>query len=188
MHLPSEAEANADAASMVAVSPLGVRVNEAVRRAAEIKLRRETIEAEFKTLGHELEGLVRYTIPELLAQIGTSVWDTEEASVKMGVKVLGTLNNAPDEAAAVEYLREHEFPGTVKTVLSIEFSEEERAMCAALAQSIVKATGKDASYARAVNAATLQSWGRTRLSDGEPTDFSKVGLRSWREAALTIKP
>lgn len=177
--MPSEATA-------AVVSDLGQRVNEAVRRAVEIKRRREVIANEDKALGHELVGLVKHAIPDLLAEIGTPVWDTDGVPVELKVVVRGTLNSAPDEAAAVEYLRAHDFSFPLKTVLTVEFTEEERDMCAVLAKSIAAATGKGVEYARTVHWTQLASWASERLADGQPTDLARIGLTSWREANLKI--
>ena len=171
-------------ASGAPVSLLGERINEAVRRAAMIKRRREAIAEEDAKLATELAGLVRHAIPELLAEAGTSVWATDDIRVEIKANVGGTFRNAPDEVEGVEYLRANDFPGPIKTVLTIEFSEEERAICAAVAKSIVGATGKNAEYARSINPSTLVAWGKRRLSGGEALDYAKVGLTFWREAAL----
>jgi hypothetical protein len=164
---------------------IGDRVNIAVRRAAEIKRRREAMAAEDKALATELDGLVRRAIPELLAEVGTTVWKVEDAEVEIKGRVGGTFAKAPNEVEGVKYLRDNDFPGPIKTVLMVEFSEEERTICDAVARSIVGATGKNAEYARNINPQTLAKWGRDRLSEGLPLDFAKVGLTFWREAVLS---
>jgi len=169
------------------LSPIGVKVDAAIRRAAAIQRRLDELEEEVETLTHEHQTLVRHDLPDLLAEAGTSVWETDAASAKLVGKVQGTFKNSTDPEKGVAYLRDADSGLPIKTVLTVEFSEAERAICVALAEQIKKSLDKDASSDRVIHPQTLAAWARERLRSGEPVDFKLLGLVTWREVALTLK-
>ena len=162
-------------------------MNAATSRAAEIRRQMDAITAEGKKLAKEYETIVRREMPDLLATLGTTVWKHDGIPVSLGTKVKGSISSAPDLEAAIEMLHNLGFGGAIKTTLSVEFGVDEEDECKALAGSISATIGKEAVYARAVNASTLAAWARDRLADGLPVDLEALGLSAWREATVTVK-
>jgi hypothetical protein len=162
------------------------KINAAVTRAKFLKSRIIALTAEAEALSAEHQRLVRREILALMDEAGTGgVWSTPDvATVEVKTEVGGTMSKAEDPEAAVAYLREHDFGNALKTTLTVEFTEEERAVADALAKAIQSGTGKEAEIARAVNPQTLAAWARARIRAGTPTNLKILGLSTWREAVL----
>jgi hypothetical protein len=163
------------------------QMHAATRRAVEIKRQIVNNDVETARLKSELEKLVQHQMPDLFAQLGTTVWETDGIPVKLTTKVKGTIRNAPDEARAVDYLRANDFDGAIQTKLSIDFPDADRAIAVATAKALAESLNRDVGVAIDVNASSLAAWARARLAGGEPVELKTVGLSAWREAALTVK-
>jgi len=173
--------------SPAAGTPVGVRLDEAIRRAYKLKQQKAAFKAAMEKAGADLAEIVRREIPNLFTEVGTSVWKTDGITVEITTRVGGTLNNAEDEEAAVAHLRELGFEGALQTIMEVGFTEAERAVCAAVAEAVGKSTGKEVSFARNLNPQTLMAWASLKMREGANVNLKCLGLSAWREAKLTGK-
>ena len=154
----------------------------------------EGIEAQEKALADEkkrLERIMRYAIPDRLAQVGVDEFgfempDGRRPRIKMEVKVLGSLNAAPDMEAAVEYLEAAGMKGTIKSVIEIDYTEDERELAKEMLERIER-EGRHPTMIRKLAPSTLMAFVRQKLAEDPNFDFAKVGTMAFPRAKFTTR-
>lgn len=154
----------------------------------------ETIASIEDTLADEkkrLERIMRYAIPDKLAQVGVDEFgfempDGRRPRIKLEIKVLGSLNAAPDMEEAVEYLEAAGMKGTIKSVIEIDYTEDEREEAKEMLERIA-AEGRHPTMIRKLAPATLMSFVRNKLAEDPKFDFAKVGTLAFPRAKFTTR-
>lgn len=158
-------------------------------KALELELEIEALEAQAEGMRKDLDKIMRYAIPQAMAQVGIDEFgvahDGGEARIKMEMKVVGTLRNAPDEEAAVAYLEASGLPGVVKSIIELDFNENERDMADSLIPQLAALTGKSPQLMRSINAQTLMAFVRQKLKEDPTFDYEKVGITAFPKAKFT---
>lgn len=178
----------ADAAAALAEYD-GVGLRDLGTKALEIETEIETLELTLKALKKDLEKIMRYAIPQALSVAGIDEFgvthDGGEARIKMEIKVVGTLRNAPDEDAAVAYLEASGLAGAVKSVIELDFTEGEREVAESLLPQLTELTGKYPNLSRSINPQTLMAFVRQKLKEDPTWDYEKVGISAFPQAKFT---
>lgn len=138
-----------------------------------------------------LERIMRYAIPDRLAEIGIDEFsfempDGRRPRIKNEIKVLGSLNAAPDMEAAVEYLEASGMKGTIKSVIEIDYTEDEREEAERMLERIV-AEGRHPTMIRKLAPPTLMAFVRNKLAEDPKFDFAKVGTLAFPRAKFTTR-
>ena len=154
----------------------------------------ESIEAQEKALAEDkkkLERIMRYAIPDKLSQVGVDEFgfelpDGRRPRIKMEIKVVGSLNAAPDMEAAVEYLEEAGMKGTIKSVIEIDYTEDERELAKEMLERIER-EGRHPVMIRRLAPPTLMAFVRQKLAEDPNFDFAKVGTLAFPRAKFTTR-
>jgi hypothetical protein len=138
-----------------------------------------------------LERIMRYAIPDRLAEVGVDEFgfempDGRRPRIKLEIKVLGSLNAAPDMEAAVEYLEASGMKGTIKSVIEIDYTEDEREEAKEMLERIIS-EGRHPTMLRKLAPATLMSFVRNKLAEDPKFDFAKVGTLAFPRAKFTTR-
>jgi hypothetical protein len=167
----------------------GVGLTELGQKALEIMTEISDLEAQADAKKKNYERIMRYAIPEALAVAGISEFGfatgTGNARVKMATKVLGSLSKSPNEDEAVAYLEEQGFSGAIKSVLQVDFTEDERDQADAMAQQIHELNDRYPTVARVIHPQTLMAFVRAKLVDDPSFDYEKVGTTAVPMAKFT---
>lgn len=160
------------------------KLTAAATRSAELAAEKKTLEARAKAISKEMEKLARSTLPELLAEIGATKWETEDFVVAVGAKVAGSLSRSSDPDKAVEALRANGMGSAIRSTLTVSFEGDEHDLCEKVAQTIAAHFEREVSTERTIHPSTLAAWARDRIKEGQPVDFDLFGLATWREATV----
>lgn len=138
-----------------------------------------------------LERIMRYAIPDRLAQVGVDEFgfempDGRRPRIKLEIKVVGSLNAAPDMEAAVEYLEAAGMKGTIKSVIEIDYTEDERELAKEMLARIER-EGRHPTMIRKLAPPTLMSFVRAKLAEDPKFDFAKVGTLAFPRAKFTTR-
>jgi hypothetical protein len=138
-----------------------------------------------------LERIMRYAIPDRLASVGVDEFgfempDGRHPRIKLEMKVLGSLNAAPDMEEAVEYLESAGMKGTIKSVIEIDYTEDEREEAKEMLERIV-AEGRHPTMIRKLSPQTLMAFVRNKLAEDPKFDFAKVGTLAFPRAKFTTR-
>lgn len=138
-----------------------------------------------------LERIMRYAIPDRLAQIGIDEFsfempDGRRPRIKNEIKVVGSLNAAPDMEAAVEYLEAAGMKGTIKSVIEIDYTEDERELAKEMLERIER-EGRHPTMIRKLAPPTLMAFVRAKLAEDPKFDFAKVGTLAFPRAKFTTR-
>jgi hypothetical protein len=168
----------------------GVRTREIAEEAHALVGEIEALEEKLATSQKALEGLMKGVLPRRMIADGITAidWkdeDGNEIRLTLEDKVVGSLNYAEDEDAAVAYLEAEGFSGVTKTVLSTEFSEEEREKAYQTLEIVQRDIGRQFHIKRTVNPQTLMAFGRARIKENPQFDFKRVGLQYWPQTKFT---
>lgn len=147
-------------------------------------------ELEAERLKKELQRLMRYSIPAALSVAGIPGYDFETpdgrtARIAKDTKVVGTLSNAQDKEAAIEYLEENGLRGAIKTRIDIEFDKDEDEQADRVYGLLRQNTNKPVDRDRTIHPQTLMAFVRNKLKEDPDFDFEKVGCVAITEAKFT---
>jgi hypothetical protein len=182
------AQMEADAAAAKA-QYAGVGLTELGKQALDLESMIEERENQLTVLKKELEKIMRYAIPQALAEVGIDEFgvthDGGVARIKLETKVVGSLRNAPDEDAAVVYLEANGLSGVVRSVIELSFAEEERDVADQLLPQLEALTGKHPHLSRSINAQTLMAFVRQKLKEDPTFDYERCGITAYPQARFT---
>lgn len=139
-------------------------------------------EVEQKT--QENDKILRKQLPELMKDAGLESFKLADGStvgVKSDVKCGITQANA---ARAFAWLEEHEFGGIIKSKLVSEFGREELEE-AQKAIDLLSEAGFQAELNRTVHPATLKSFVKERLEEGDDIPVDVFGIFEFEMAKIT---
>jgi hypothetical protein len=149
------------------------------------------LEATLKSKKKELEGVMKYAIPQALNAAGIPEFGFEheggKARIKNEIKVVGTLKNAADEDDAVGYLENAGLRGAIKSSVTMDFTEEERELAEQLMPALQELTGKHPFLARNIHPSTLAAFVRQKISEDPTFDFERVGFTAFPMAKFTVR-
>lgn len=182
--LADQMEEDADAAYA------SLRTRDIAETAYKVTAEIEDLEAQVKARKKELETLMKGVLPRRMIADGIEAIDWKddqgnEVRLMLENKVVGSLNYAPDEEAAIAYLEAEGFSGGVKTVLATEFTEEEREQAYQALEISERDIGRKFHLKRVVNPQTLMAFARARMHDNPSFDFERIGLRHWPQTKFT---
>jgi hypothetical protein len=103
-------------------------------------------------------------------------------SVKADVKTSITEANKP---AAFAWLREHHFDGIIKMAVSLSFGKGESA-AAELAVKTLHEAGYEPTQAESVHPATLKSFVKERLEDGDNIPIDVFGIFEFKQSKIKL--
>jgi hypothetical protein len=168
----------------------GIRTREIAEKAHALVGDIEAMEEQLSVMKKELEKLMTGVLPRRMIADGISAidWKDEngnEIRLMLEDKVVGSLNYAEDEDAAIAYLEAEGFSGVTKTVLSTEFAEEERDKAYQALEVVQKDIGRQFYLKRVINPQSLMAFGRARIKENPNFDFKLVGLNYWPQTKFT---
>lgn len=147
----------------------------------------EDMQRSLKDKSKELRDIMEHTLPARAQELGMpelSFTKPDKTTVRFvqEVRIVGSLNSAPDQEEAVKYLEAEGFQGAIQTYVMSAFTEQERDIAKALQErtgqilSEHQLPDRDVILKREINAQTLMAFGRARSADNPDFDFEKVGL------------
>jgi hypothetical protein len=167
----------------------GKTLRELGAQALELDIEIKELEAQAKAKRKTLDKLFKFAVPAALtaADIDEFSFKHEdgEARIKMEVKVVGTLRNAPDEDAAVEYLEASGLSGVVRSKIELDYAEDEREQAEDILEQLEAVTGKHPFISRSISPQTLMAFVRQKLAEDPTFDFEKVGCSAFPMAKFT---
>lgn len=167
----------------------GTKLPELGKAALELEAEIKQAEERAKELKKELEALTRYVIPNALTEAGVDEFGFDHeggrARMKLDVKVVGSLSRAVDEEEAVRYLEANGFSGAVKSVVSLDFTEQERELAETVMERLLQ--WGEPHMARKIAPQTLMAFVRAKLKEDPSFDFEKVGMTAFTEAKFTVR-
>ena len=146
----------------------------------------DAVEDKLKQLKATRERYQRRDMPDAMTKVGVTEfgWALEDGSrqrIRLDTAIFGSLNKAPDEQKAVDFLEANGFDGGVLSKVVKDFTEEERENAIAFSE---EHGGK---LDRSVNASTLKAFCKERLAEGKPVPFKDLGLTTVPQAVWSKK-
>lgn len=142
-----------------------------------------TVALEEKTA--ELGRLQRQTIPDIMDRLAMESFklsDGSTLSVKKDVKASIKEENKP---AAFKWLRDHNFDGIIKASVSASFSKGEYSQ-AEEAVKVLSEHGISAALAETVHPATLKSFVKEQLEEGNNIPIDTFGIFEFKQATIKL--
>jgi len=133
----------------------------------------------------DLNKLSRVRIPELMTTLGMEEFkltDGSVVSVKADVKTSITEANRP---AAFLWLEEHHYDGIIKTNVGLQFGKGEMEE-AKKAEKVLADAGFHASTERSIHPATLKSFVKERLEDGDNIPIDVFGIFEFKQSKIKL--
>ena len=154
----------------------GLLVNTAARIAA--------IEAELAAAQADYLRVEREDLPELMREVGlTKLTLTDGTEVTLTEEVTAAITEERREAAHA-WLREHNFGGLIKTLLTVPFGRGEEDEARRLAERI--AEEHECSLDEKVHPMTLKAFVREQVEDGKPLPFDLFGVHPFSRAKIKM--
>lgn len=154
----------------------GLLVNTAARIAA--------IEAELAAAQADYLRVEREDLPELMREVGlTKLTLTDGTEVTLTEEVTAAITEERRQAAHA-WLREHNFGGLIKTLLTVPFGRGEEDEARRLAERI--AEEHECSLDEKVHPMTLKAFVREQVEDGKPLPFDLFGVHPFSRAKIKM--
>ena len=154
----------------------GLLVNTAARIAA--------IEAELAAAQADYTRVEREDLPELMREVGlTKLTLTDGTEVTLTEEVTAAISEER-RAAAHAWLREHNFGGLIKTVVTVPFGRGEEEEARRMAERI--AEEHECSLDEKVHPMTLKAFVREQVEDGKPLPFDLFGVHPFSRAKIKM--
>ena len=155
----------------------GLLVNTAARIAA--------IEAELAAAQADYTRVEREDLPELMREVGlTKLTLTDGTEVTLTEEVTAAISEER-RAAAHAWLREHNFGGLIKTVVTVPFGRGEEEEARRLADRISEE--HECSLDEKVHPMTLKAFVREQVEDGKPLPFDLFGVHPFSRAKIKMQ-
>lgn len=134
------------------------------------------MEADLKAAKSTLHTMKSSRIPDLMDQLQMDRISFRGWDVRVSDFVSGSLPKDPmKRAAALRWLEENDGAGLIKTELKLAFGKSQHNEALDLA-SRLETEGHAPNVESGVHSATLQSFARQRIKDGDPIDTETLGL------------
>lgn len=154
----------------------GLLVNTAARIAV--------IEAELAAAQADYTRVEREDLPELMREVGlTKLTLTDGTEVTLTEEVTAAITEER-RAAAHAWLREHNFGGLIKTVVTVPFGRGEEEEARRMAERI--AEEHECSLDEKVHPMTLKAFVREQVEDGKPLPFDLFGVHPFSRAKIKM--
>ena len=154
----------------------GLLVNTAARIAA--------IEAELAAAQANYLRVEREDLPELMREVGlTKLTLTDGTEVTLTEEVTAAITEERRQAAHA-WLREHNFGGLIKTLLTVPFGRGEEDEARRMAERI--AEEHECSLDEKVHPQTLKAFVREQVEDGKPLPFDLFGVHPFSRAKIKM--
>ncbi len=154
----------------------GLLVNTAARIAV--------IEAELAAAQADYLRVDREDRPELMREVGlTKLTLTAGTEVTLTEEVTAAITEER-RAAAHAWLREHNFGGLIKTLLTVPFGRGEEEEARRMAERI--AEEHECSLDEKVHPMTLKAFVREQVEDGKPLPFDLFGVHPFSRAKIKM--
>lgn len=146
----------------------------------------EALEAEIAVQRADYMRVEREDLPELMREVGLShLTLTNGIEVVVTEEVTATITEER-RAAAHAWLREHNFGGLIKTVVSVPFGRGEEQEARRLAEMIHDDLHHDANVDEKVHPQTLKAFVREQVEGGKPLPFDLFGVHPFSRAKIKI--
>jgi hypothetical protein len=144
----------------------------------------ESIEAELAAAREAYLRVEREDLPELMREVGLShLTLTNGVEVVVSEEVTAAITEER-RAAAHAWLREHNFGGLIKTLVTIPFGRGEEEEARRLAARI--AEEHECSLNETVHPQTLKAFVREQVEDGKPLPFDLFGVHPFSRAKIKL--
>lgn len=154
----------------------GLLVNTAARIAA--------IEAELAAAQADYLRVEREDLPELMREVGlTKLTLTDGTEVTLTEEVTAAITEDRRQAAHA-WLREHNFGGLIKTIVTVPFGRGEEEEARRMAERI--AEEHECSLDEKVHPMTLKAFVREQVEDGKPLPFDLFGVHPFSRAKIKM--
>jgi hypothetical protein len=145
----------------------------------------ESIEAELAAAREAYLRVEREDLPELMREVGLShLTLTNGVEVVVSEEVTAAITEER-RAAAHAWLREHNFGGLIKTLVTIPFGRGEEEEARRLAARI--AEEHECSLNETVHPQTLKAFVREQVEDGKPLPFDLFGVHPFSRAKIKLQ-
>lgn len=163
-------------ADPVTLERLNAKCDEALALEDQVKNLTTTLEIASKALNR----LKAVEIPEMMNEIGLEKIVRAGREIAVHDFISGSLPKEEQaRAKAIKWLEEHDGAGIIKTTVSSAFGRGEHELATKVAQAVAEAGGEPL-VETGVHSATLQSFARERLKNGEEIDTEVLGLYTGR--------
>lgn len=144
----------------------------------------ETMEEDLKAAKSALHALKANKIPDMMNQMQMDQLSFKGWNVKINDFVSGSLPKNPEKrAAALRWLEAHDGSGLIKTEVKVSFGKSQHDEALSVAHKL-EAEGHAPNVESGVHSATLQSYARQRIKEGDPIDTETLGLFVGKVAKL----
>jgi hypothetical protein len=157
-----------------------VRVMQLANALVKAQAAEKAAEEELKEAKARRLALEREDLPELMREIGLEQIKLEDGTV---VEVKEDCDARISDARAFAWLDEHGYSGLVKTELTIAFPRGEKEEAAQLYGELNSKYGSVA-FKETVHPATLKSFVKERLAEGEAIPMDAFGVHPYSKAVI----
>jgi hypothetical protein len=143
------------------------------------------LEEDLKQVKSSLRAMKEQRIPELMACLRMEKMTWNGWSINIKDFISGSLpKDQAKKEAAINWLKENEGGGLIKTEVKVNFGRGEEERAAEAAQRL-KDLGLEPSSNMTVHPSTLQAFARERVKNGESIDAETLGLYVGRVAKFS---
>jgi len=144
----------------------------------------ERIEAELAAARADYLRVEREDLPELMREVGLShLTLTNGVEVIVSEEVTASITEER-RAAAHAWLREHNFGGLIKTLVTVPFGRGEEEDARRLASRI--AEEHEVALTETVHPQTLKAFVKEQVEDGKPLPFDLFGVHPFSRAKIKL--
>jgi hypothetical protein len=152
------------------------RMHEGIKQLITMTEYIEQLEADLKAAASARHILRTVTLPDIMAECQSTAFNHAGYDVEVSDFVSGSLpKDEQKRAKALQWLKDNEGAGNIKTVLTVNFNTNQHNEAMAVADDLNKA-GWPLTIGEGVHAQKLQAFARERIRNGEKVDAETLGL------------
>lgn len=148
--------------------------------------RQEDLEEQLKSTKAARQKLENEDLPTLMAEIGLSEFKLEDGSVVAIKEDVQCGISEARRAVALRWLVENNFGGIIKSEVRVAFESSQHDTAEEFAKSLAETFGSAVNFQEAVHPATLKSFVKERLAQGEDIPFDLFGIHPFSVAKITL--
>tara|TARA_Y100000310_G_C20666573_1_gene807844 strand:+ start:439 stop:1014 length:576 start_codon:yes stop_codon:yes gene_type:complete len=152
------------------------RLRAAIQEQVDLQVAIEQMEDDLKAAKQTLQTIRTGRLPDIMAECQSDHFTHNGWEIKLSEFVSGSLPKDPvKRQLALKWLEKNGGAGLIKTVVAAQFGKGQHGEAVKLGKQMVK-DGLAPTIESGVHSASLCSWGRTRIKDGDPIELETLGL------------